>query len=93
MLRMLAAEARGHQHLDRVAEQLGACVSEELLGLSIDQCDTAVHADYHHRVRRRLEQRTELILSALALVDASDQIPRSFVQPSPVKEGVDSDRQ
>jgi hypothetical protein len=59
---MLVAKARRHQHLDRIAEQLGPCVSEELLGLRIDQRDATVHAHNHHRVRRRLEQRAEPVV-------------------------------
>src|SRR5260370_301977 len=50
MLRVLVAEPCGHQYLDRIAEQLGARVSEELFRLRVDQRDTAVLADYHHRV-------------------------------------------
>ena len=39
MARMLAAIAFGDQHLDAVAQQLGAGVAEDLLGLSVDQRD------------------------------------------------------
>ena len=72
MLRMLVAEPRRHHHLDCVAEQLGALVAEELLGLRVDQRDTAVRAYNHHRVRRRFEQRAELVLATLADGEITD---------------------
>ena len=67
MPRVKVAEARRHQHLDRVAEQLGARESEQPLGLRIDERNSAVAADDHHRVRRRFEQRTELVAGAVAI--------------------------
>src|SRR5260370_1270176 len=39
MLRMLVAKPRRNQHLDRVAEQLGQSVAEELFGLRLDLRD------------------------------------------------------
>ena len=62
LLRMLAAKARRHQHLDRVAEQLGAGVTEELFGLRVDQHHAAVVADQDHRVGRGFEQRAKAVV-------------------------------
>ena len=40
-----AAVALGHEHLDGLADQLGAGVAEELLGLRVDEHDPPVAAD------------------------------------------------
>ena len=40
-LRMVAAEALGHQHLDRLAQHLGAREAEQPLGLGVDHFDHA----------------------------------------------------
>jgi hypothetical protein len=68
-----APKALGDEQLDPLPDQLLAAVAEQLLGLRVDQQDTAVAVDDHHRVRRRLEQTAELLLGAAALADVADR--------------------
>ena len=70
LLRMFATKTRRHQHIHRVAQQLGAGVAEELLGLCVDQHDAPVLACQHHRVGRGFEQRAEPRVSFLAVGEA-----------------------
>jgi hypothetical protein len=67
------AEARGDQDLHRPAEQIGARVAEQLLGLRVDQDHPPLVVDDDHRVGRRLEQVAELRLHLLAVGDVADR--------------------
>jgi hypothetical protein len=45
-----APEPLGHQHLDRLAQQFGAGIAKDALGLGVDHLDAARNADHHHRI-------------------------------------------
>jgi hypothetical protein len=55
MPRVASPITLGHQHLDRLAEQLLAGVPEEILRLGIEQQDFAEGIDHHHGVRGGLQ--------------------------------------
>ena len=69
VLAVLAAEALGHQHLDLLADEVGAGVAEQRLGLGVDQDDGALPVDDDHGVGRRFEEHAETFLGRLALGD------------------------
>src|SRR5260370_1239258 len=73
MVRMLVAKPLRNQHLDRVAEQLVASVTEEFLGLRVDQRDAEVATEDQLRVRRGFEQVVYLVLGPLTLGDIADR--------------------
>ena len=64
---MLGAEALGHEHLDRLPEQLARGIAEQILGLGVDQEDAAVAVDDDDGVRRGLEKAAKARLAFLAL--------------------------
>ena len=65
MMPVDGVEAGGDQGLDRLPDQLLAPVSEELLGLRVDERDTAVGADHDHGVGCGLEEVAKLRLGLL----------------------------
>ncbi len=52
-----SAEALGHQHLDRLAQQLVARIPEQHLDLRVDEHDQPLATDSHHRVGGQIDQR------------------------------------
>ena len=68
---VLAAQALGHQYLHGLADQFGALVAEQALGLLIHQRDTPVTVDDDHRVRCGFQQVLELRLGLLAVGDVT----------------------
>ena len=63
----------GDEPLRRLPEQLAALIAEEPLGLGIDEYDRALLVDDHHRVRRRFEQRSKILLRERALCDVAHE--------------------
>ncbi len=64
---VVPAEPFRDEHLDRSSQQVLPGVSEEGLGLRVDELDRARLVDDHHRVGRRLQQRPETLLGGPAL--------------------------
>ena len=56
MIRVVGA---GNGNFDRRADQRGAVVAEQTLGVAVDHDDVAVRADDDHRVGRRFEKTGE----------------------------------
>ena len=62
MLGMMRTETTRDQQLDRLTQQFLTLITEQSLGLRIDQLDDARVVNDDHRVRRRLQQPPEPIL-------------------------------
>ncbi len=69
MPRMQAAIAFRDQHLDTLAQQLGAGVAEELFGLRVYQRDLALIVHNNHGVGRSFQQRAEFFFGLFAHCD------------------------
>jgi hypothetical protein len=72
------AEALGDEHFHRFAEELFAGVTEEALGLGVDEHDEAVGADDDLGVGRGLDQILEVGVGGAALAEVLDlaHVPR-----------------
>lgn len=74
-----AAQALGQQHLDRLAEQLGAAPTEQDLGLGVGQADPAIGVGDDQGVGGGLDDGMELVLAvtrrsaAVGLIAAGDR--------------------
>src|SRR5207244_4484336 len=73
MLGVGAAESIGDEHLDPLADELIARIAEELLRLCVDEQDAAILVDDDHRIRRRFEETSELLLRLLSIADVSNR--------------------
>ena len=60
------AEALGDEKLDRALEELVPAVSEEALGLGIDEHDPSTVVDHDHGVRCRFDREPEALLGPFA---------------------------
>ena len=68
---MGVAKALGNQDFDRLIEQFLTLVTEQFLGLSVDEDDPAILVDNDDRVRGSLQQTSELLLSLLPPSDVA----------------------
>src|SRR5262245_64814391 len=57
MLDVHSAETLGQENLERLPENLIACIAEHALRRRIDERDPAVAVDQHDALRRRFEKR------------------------------------
>jgi hypothetical protein len=57
-------EARRHEHLDRLRQELRPPVAEEPLRLDIDELDLSAGVDHHHRAGRRFHHLAEALCLA-----------------------------
>jgi hypothetical protein len=87
------AQGRGHQHLDRLTDELVAGVAEQALGLQVGVGDRAVLQDRDGRVGRGVDEPAHVLLAALALADvdeaeaAADEPPGLVVGDAGADEG------
>ena len=94
---MLGARALGDELGDPLADELGAAIAEQPLGLRVDERDVAVTVDDHHRVGGGLQQRAELALrapqQAVAAHEAADEDVVEAARPvqQPAQEFADRD--
>src|SRR5882762_6876244 len=88
---MVAAETLGHEHFDRLSEQLIATVTEGLFDLQVDQSDLAFATHHYHAVGRAFDDLAESLLSALAFsdVDNAGQDESAFVRIDRIEADLD----
>ena len=68
---VLSVKPLGHEDLDRLADEFFARVTEETLGLSVDDLHEPAAIDDYHRVGSRFEEIAELLFFVLATRDVS----------------------
>jgi len=59
VLRVPRPDRIGHKDLDLLANQLGSCVPEKFLDLTVHETDSSLAVDHHEGVGRGLEQGLE----------------------------------
>src|SRR5205814_1536550 len=82
VLRVVAAEALGDEHLHGLAEELVPAIAEQSLRLRVHQDDPSRALDHDHRVGSRLQEPAELPLDLLAVRDVADDARDDHPVPS-----------
>ena len=82
VLRVVAAEALGDEHLHGLAEELVPAIAEQSLRLRVHQDDPSRALDDDHRVGSRLQEPAELPLDLLAVRDVADDARDDHPVPS-----------
>ena len=83
---MLRSEPLRHQQFHGLPQEFIAGVTEDLLGLRVDQDDTPLGVDHQHSVRSRLHGEPKFLLGSLPLGNVDDRARTS--SPSSVSIGV-----
>ena len=73
-------EIRGHEHCDRLPQNLGRRPAEHRFGRRVERTDCAVHTDGEDSFRRVLDDRAVMRLTALRVVSCPSCLHRLFCE-------------